>query len=200
MGSIAKSDWPIGAGLGGRRSRADPGAVGTGGARRAAAHPRPLRHDRVMRWLETRIPPPIVAGIVALGMWLAAPAAARALASSTLRLCVALAIALVGGAIAFAGSRAFKRVRTTINPLRPEKASALVTGGVYRLTRNPMYLGLTFVLVGFGFWLRWWPAVLGPIAFVGYITRFQILPEERALGARFGAPYAAYRERVRRWL
>jgi len=153
-----------------------------------------------MRWLEARIPPPVVAATIALLMWLTAPAAARLFAAPSLRLALGLVIALLGGVIAVAGARAFSRARTTVNPLKPEQASALVTGGIYRATRNPMYVGVALVLVGFAAWLWWWPALLGPMTFVAYITRFQILPEERALGARFGAEFETYRRRVRRWL
>ncbi|MEP7097299.1 MAG: isoprenylcysteine carboxylmethyltransferase family protein [Dokdonella sp.] len=153
-----------------------------------------------MRWLDTLIPPPIVAVTLALCMWLSAPASARELASPALRLAVALALAIAGAAIAVAGSRAFKRAKTTTNPLKPQNASALVTGGIYRNTRNPMYLGVTLVLIGVSVWLWWWPAILGPIVFVGYITLFQIQPEERVLGTKFGTEYKAYCERVRRWV
>ncbi len=153
-----------------------------------------------MRWLETRIPPPVVAALVAVLMGLAAPSAARLAASSTLRLSLALAIALAGGVVAGAGSRAFRRAGTTVNPLRPARASSLVTTGIYRFTRNPMYVGLTCVLTGVAAWLWWWPALAGPCVFVAYITRFQVQPEERALGAKFGAEYEAYRRQVRRWL
>lgn len=153
-----------------------------------------------MHRLETLVPPPLVAACLALAMWLAAPAASRALVASSWRWSLALAIALSGGAIAAAGSVGFKRARTTVNPRKPERATALVTGGVYRATRNPMYVGMTLALAGFGTWLWWWPALLGPAAFVAYITRFQIVPEERALGQLFGAPYHDYRRRVRRWI
>lgn len=153
-----------------------------------------------MRWLDTLIPPPVVALTLAFCMWFAAPASARGLLSPTLRLVVGLALALSGAAIAIAGSRAFKRAGTTTNPLNPHNASTLVTGSIYRLTRNPMYVGVTLVLVGFGFWLWWWPAILGPIVFVGFIDRFQIQPEERVLRDKFGTAYADYCARVRRWI
>jgi protein-S-isoprenylcysteine O-methyltransferase Ste14 len=75
-----------------------------------------------------------------------------------------------------------------------------VTSGIYRVTRNPMYVGLTLSLCAWGFWLGRPIAALGPLTFVAFIDRLQIVPEERALTARFGQAYADYRRRVRRWL
>ena len=153
-----------------------------------------------MRSLETLIPPPVVAAALAFCMWLSAPASARELVSPSLRLTLAFALALCGVAIAVAGSRAFRRAKTTSNPLQPQRASTLVTGGIYQFTRNPMYVGVALVLLGVSVWLWWWPALLGPVAFIGYISRFQVRPEERALADKFGAEYQAYCERVRRWV
>lgn len=110
-----------------------------------------------------------------------------------------MALAAVGAAFDVAGLVAFRRASTTINPLHPERASALVTGGVYRITRNPMYVGLAFALLAWAAYLGSPWALLGPVAFVGYITHFQIVPEERILRARF-AQFDAYAARVRRWL
>lgn len=153
-----------------------------------------------MHWLEHRIPPPIVAALIALLAWWWAPAEARTDATSALRLSLGFGIALLGGVVAGAGSRGFRRAKTTVNPLRPEKASALVTTGIYARTRNPMYVGMTLVLVGVAAWLWWWPALLAPVVYVAYITHFQIRPEERALQRKFGAEFDAYTRRVRRWL
>lgn len=94
----------------------------------------------------------------------------------------------------------FRRANTTVNPLKPQAASSLVTAGIYRYTRNPMYLGLLFLLVAWAVLLSSPFALLGPVAFVTYISRFQIVPEERVLAALFGAEYAAYQAGVRRWL
>ena len=84
--------------------------------------------------------------------------------------------------------------------MKPEAASSLVTGGIYRVTRNPMYVGLLFVLVAWAafLWAPW--AMLGPILFVTYMNRFQIRPEERTLMRTFGDDYARYKIAVRRWL
>jgi protein-S-isoprenylcysteine O-methyltransferase Ste14 len=119
---------------------------------------------------------------------------------SALRLAAAAAIALVGIGFSAAGVLAFRRARTTVNPTTPEKATALVSSGAYRITRNPMYVGLAWVLVAWAVFLSSGWALLGVVAFVLYIGRFQIAPEERALAQLFGSEYAAYRARVRRWL
>jgi len=87
-----------------------------------------------------------------------------------------------------------------VNPLKPDSASALVVAGIYRWTRNPMYLGMATVLAAWGLYLANIGALAGVALFVAYMNRFQIAPEERALEARFGADFAAYRGRVRRWL
>jgi protein-S-isoprenylcysteine O-methyltransferase Ste14 len=113
---------------------------------------------------------------------------------------LAAAIALMGIAFSGAGVLAFRRARTTVNPTRPEEATRLVRSGVYRITRNPMYVGLSCLLVAWAVFLSSLWALLGPLAFVLYIGRFQITPEERALAKLFASEYAAYRAEVRRWL
>jgi protein-S-isoprenylcysteine O-methyltransferase Ste14 len=153
-----------------------------------------------MRALELKVPPPVVALLIGAAMW----AIARRAPSLDLPLVVrGVAFALVafaGGAIALAGELAFRRAKTTINPFKPQNATALVTSGVYRFTRNPMYLGLTLVIVGWAAFLGAAWALLGAVAFVLYIDRFQIAPEERVLAAKFGEQYGEYTSRVRRWL
>lgn len=153
-----------------------------------------------MQALELKIPPPVVALIVVALMWLLAHAAPTLDVPAPLRVACAAIIGLVGAAIGVAGKVGFRRAGTTANPMKPEKASALVTGGIYRLTRNPMYLSLLLLLVAWAVFLASGWALLGPPAFVLYIGRFQVAPEERALSAMFGADYAAYKSRVRRWL
>lgn len=111
-----------------------------------------------------------------------------------------LVVASVGGVVSGLGALAFRRARTTVNPLHPERATSVVTGGVYRHTRNPMYVGLLFVLLGCAVAFGAASALLGLPAFVAYITRFQIQPEERALQAKFGRAYTDYAAGVRRWL
>ncbi|WP_210307157.1 methyltransferase family protein [Paenochrobactrum gallinarii] len=99
-----------------------------------------------------------------------------------------------------------KRIRrpsttsSPINPLRPETTSALVTTGIYRYSRNPMYVGFALFLLAFAVLLSSPGALLGVLGFVLYIDRFQILPEEQALNVLFGADFTNYCTQVRRWL
>jgi protein-S-isoprenylcysteine O-methyltransferase Ste14 len=133
-------------------------------------------------------------------MWLVSSFVAPLEVPFRWRVGAALAPALVGLGFSVAGVAAFRRARTTINPTKPATASALVSGGVYRLTRNPMYLGLLLLLLALAVFLSNPVALLLVPVFVLYINRFQITPEERALASLFGGEYAAYKERVRRWL
>lgn len=112
----------------------------------------------------------------------------------------ALALLSAGIGVAVAGAVSFVRAGTTVDPLHPERATALVTSGVYRITRNPMYVGMALAVAAFSVWLGTWLGVVGIVAFVAWIDRVQIPAEERALDAHFGAAFAAYRDRVRRWL
>ena len=121
-------------------------------------------------------------------------------APELLRVSLATALAIVGVAFDVAGLMAFRRAKTTVNPMKPQSTSSMVDSGVYRVTRNPMYVGLVFMLCGWAVFLWSWWALPGPLAFVAYIGRFQIAPEEEALSKLFGAEYLAYKASVRRWL
>jgi protein-S-isoprenylcysteine O-methyltransferase Ste14 len=150
--------------------------------------------------LEHRIPPPLVGLAIAGAMWAASNLPPVFAPPDWVR--HALVVLLVAAGLAFdlAGFVAFRERRTTVNPLNPEKASALVTGGVYRITRNPMYVGMALLLTAWAAWLSaLWPFG-GPLLFILYIDRFQIVPEERVLRDLFGEAYSAYAARVRRWL
>ncbi len=116
------------------------------------------------------------------------------------RIGTAVFLALTGICFVVLGWAAFRRAKTTMDPLHPALASALVTNGIYRVTRNPMYVGLTAVLLGWAVFLAVPWTLLGPVAFVLFITRFQIIPEERMIRSTFGREYDEFRARVRRWL
>ena len=153
-----------------------------------------------MQALELRIPPPVVALLVAAAMWGIALATPSAAIPALARVVMAVALALVGIGTTISGVIAFRRARTTVNPLQPETTTTLVTSGVYRFTRNPMYVGLAVVLVAWGVFVSPILALPGPLVFIFYMTRFQIVPEERSLSAKFGTDYSTYQAKVRRWL
>jgi len=148
-----------------------------------------------------RVVPPVAALLcVAVPMWLVARLTPALAVDLPGRGAAALVLALAGAAIALAGVAEFRRARTTVNPLRPERASALVVSGIFRWTRNPMYLGLAIVLLGWACYLAHPLAAIGVPAFVAWMSRSQITREERALEQLFGAEFAQYKTRVRRWL
>lgn len=153
-----------------------------------------------MHWLEHKVPPPVAAALAGLAMWYLARASGAVAMGGGLRLYAAAMLVLIGLACDLAGLYAFHRGRTTVNPLKPEAASSLVVGGVYRISRNPMYLGLAAMLLGWAVYLGAPLALLGPVLFVAFITRFQIVPEERVLARKFGPAFEAYCNRVRRWI
>ena len=150
--------------------------------------------------LELKIPPPAVALAAALVMGWAGRYGVLESVPLVWRVGAALVVAAIGAAFDVAGILAFRRAKTTVNPMKPEKSAALVSTGVYRITRNPMYVGMVFILLAWAVYLASPWALFGPLVFAAYITRFQIKPEERVLAARFGAEFASYLARVRRWL
>jgi protein-S-isoprenylcysteine O-methyltransferase Ste14 len=150
--------------------------------------------------LELKVPPPILALLLGVAMWGASSLEPQVAISACIRWTAALVLALVGAAFDVLGLLAFRKSRTTIDPLKPHRASTFVTSGVYQVTRNPMYVGLVFFLAGWAVYLgALWP-FLGPVLFVPYVNRFQIEPEERILAKLFGEDYARYTARVPRWL
>jgi protein-S-isoprenylcysteine O-methyltransferase Ste14 len=150
--------------------------------------------------LETRIPPPIVAVGFAALMWALASYAPILNLQLPLKVFIVSTLAVMGALCSLSGALTFRRARTTIDPMKPHEASALVCTGIYRVTRNPMYLGLVFVLTAWAVYLDSLEALLGVMGFMLYIHGFQILPEERALIEVFGEEYREYQSRVRRWL
>jgi protein-S-isoprenylcysteine O-methyltransferase Ste14 len=153
-----------------------------------------------MNALELKIPPPLVALFVAILMWLTPTFAGSPSIPLGLRRGVALALLCLGLSIAVSGVVAFRQARTTVNPIRASSASALVSSGIYRFTRNPMYLGLLLELIAWTMFLSNPLALLLLPVYVLYINRFQIIPEERVLTSLFGTEYSAYKKSVRRWL
>lgn len=143
-----------------------------------------------------RIPPAVVAGVAALAQ---VTIARRARSTPASRLAAApVAVVSVG---VIAGSVAgFRREKTTVNPLDPDQATALVTAGPYRLSRNPMYLGMAGLLLTHALARRSWSAALPAAVYVAIMDQTQIPAEEAALRGTFGSAYDDYAGRVPRWL
>lgn len=153
-----------------------------------------------MKALENKIPPPFVALLTGVAMWRVAKWLPAVSIHPYLHYGLAAMISLFALLVAGSAMLAFRRAKTTINPVQIETASQVVTGGIFRYTRNPMYVGLTAMLTSWAVWLSAPWTLLGPVVFVLFTNRFQIIPEERVMSAKFGRDYDEYRQRVRRWL
>ncbi len=153
-----------------------------------------------MKALELKIPPLVLVLIIGGLMGLLASVSREFLLPLAIRWWGMLMLVIPGLILILAGAWHFRRRGTTLNPLHPETASALVTSGVYRISRNPMYAGFLLGLCGWACYLANRYALAGPVIFVLYMNYFQIRPEERALERLFGQEYDAYRRLVRRWL
>ncbi|WP_433383181.1 methyltransferase family protein [Actinoplanes sp. CA-142083] len=144
------------------------------------------------------IPPPLyyvagLAGGLAIDSAVALPIGGRPAIAIA-----GVVLAALGLALTAAGVAAVIRHRTTIVPHHP--VATLVTGGAYRLSRNPMYTGLAVAYLGLSLLFgSWWPLVLGPFVIVA-VRQLVIRPEERYLTQRFGRAYTDYQSRVRRWI
>jgi protein-S-isoprenylcysteine O-methyltransferase Ste14 len=148
--------------------------------------------------LEHKIPPPIVALFFGALMWLIAFDAPGSIGA--IRIFCIFICWLIGVYFSVSALRSFRRAKTTPNPLKPELATTLVVSGVFRLTRNPMYVGVAFILLAWAIYLGVPWALLGVLGFVVYINYFQIMPEEKAMLSLFGDEYIQYCSKVRRWL
>jgi protein-S-isoprenylcysteine O-methyltransferase Ste14 len=153
-----------------------------------------------MQALELKIPPLAVGFIIGVLIWLAKRAAPALNVALPGRHLVAAIVAIAGAIIIGLGIASFRRAKTTVNPMKPETSSSLVVSGIYQRTRNPMYLGFLLILIGWAILLSNVLAFVFLVAFVLYMNRFQIEPEERMLASLFGPAFESYRSRVRRWL
>lgn len=148
--------------------------------------------------MNNKIPPPIVTLICALIIYFSS----LFFPSYTFPLFNALSILILGSGLLliFFAVKSFKKAQTTINPLQPDLASLLVTEGVFKYSRNPMYLGMLFILIFISLRFNLIGGSLVALGFVIYITKYQIVPEEIAMVKLFNDKFIAYKSRVRRWL
>jgi protein-S-isoprenylcysteine O-methyltransferase Ste14 len=146
------------------------------------------------------IPPPLQALVCAGLVYLIARHVPEFGFSFPFQSYVAMALTLAGVSIDLASVARFFQRGTTVSPVSPGKSTTLVTDGLYRFSRNPMYLGLALILTGFAVWMGNFGGFLIVPCFIWYVTRFQIVPEEEMLIEKFGLEYADYCSRVGRWL
>ncbi|CAG9000564.1 MAG: hypothetical protein CENE_02563 [Candidatus Celerinatantimonas neptuna] len=147
--------------------------------------------------LDLKIPPPIIWILSALAMLKIAGFPSH---PKWLYLSVSLGISILAIVIAILAITRFRHHKTTIHPHHLDRVCALVTDGIYRYTRNPMYLSLLLLLFSFGIFLGNWLTLFPILFFIGYLTQFQIKPEEYILAKRFGDDFMLYKDKVRRWI
>ena len=152
-----------------------------------------------MKSLELKIHPPIIL-LICLCLVYGLSHYLPLLALPSLLISIYKYIALAGILAALSGLWEFRKAKTTIDPTKPEKTSHLVSGGIYRITRNPMYLGMLFIIVAAIFKFGSYYGFIALPVFIFYITQYQIKPEERIIESLFGNEYVRYKKQVRRWL
>ena len=147
-----------------------------------------------------KIPPPVYAIAAVILMWLLDSNYPLLTTVQRWPVIIGGLLALVGVSIDLLAIMQFRRVKTTINPMRPQSSSSLVTSGFYSYSRNPMYVGMLICLTGVALILRsLTPLVVLPL-FVVVVTVMQIIPEEKVLSRIFSDEFEYYKQQVPRWL
>ena len=153
-----------------------------------------------MTFLNNTIPPPIVALFCALLTWAIAQYTASISVDHKLLLMGSGLLFIIGVSFDILAIVCFRAANTTINPLKPETTSILVTTGIYTLSRNPMYTGMAIILSAWSLYLGSITGLVGVLVFITYINKFQIKPEEEILSALFNEEFIEYKLKVGRWL
>jgi protein-S-isoprenylcysteine O-methyltransferase Ste14 len=150
--------------------------------------------------MKNTVPPPVYLVLAGALMWLVSRSQYDPSVSVPLAKELSIACFIAGALIAIVAVLQFRKAQTTIDPLHPGKASALVSKGIFRFSRNPMYLGMAFLLLNLALKLESAFALMVLPLFILVITYAQIKPEEVALTSLFGTTYTDYCQRVRRWI
>lgn len=164
------------------------------------SHLKPAERQQRQNGLALKLPPGALVVIVAALMWVASSATPTFDFFLPAKFLLSVSLALIGAVTCLSGVVSFRRAKTTVNPMKPNSTSSLIVSGIYKYTRNPMYLGFLLVLLGWAAFLSNLAALALLPAFVVYINRFQIRPEECVLASLFPHDYPAYRAKVRRWI
>ena len=148
--------------------------------------------------MNNKIPPPIIALVCALGILFSKPFFREY--SNVNNSSISILFFLIGVACFFFAIKLFKKHNTTISPLKPEKATSLIVSGIYMYSRNPMYLGMLFILISTSIRFNIIGGIISISTFIIYITKFQIIPEEEQLKRIFGEKFLNYKKKTRMWL
>ena len=148
--------------------------------------------------METKIPPPIVTLVFGLSIYFSREMFQAFEARYSFYLGIFLLF--LGLFILISAVRLFRKEKTTVNPLSPEQATKLVTDGIFKYSRNPMYLGMAFVLGSIAVFFNLIGGIILIALFCAYITKFQIIPEERAMRDLFSDDFDKYTKVTRRWI
>ena len=148
--------------------------------------------------MNNKIPPPIVTLVFGLAIYFSKPLFPDF--SNIILNVLSLLLIIVGPVTLISAARSFKAQQTTINPIKIDKATSLVVSGVFKYSRNPMYLGMVLILFAASFKFNLIGGIILTMLFVGYITRFQIIPEEIVMDKLFGDEFEKYKNKTRRWI
>ena len=148
--------------------------------------------------MNNKIPPPIIALVCALGILFSKPFFKEY--SNVNNSSISILFFLIGIACFFFAIKLFNKHNTTISPLKPEKATSLIVSGIYMYSRNPMYLGMLFILISTSIRFNIIGGIISISTFIVYITKFQIIPEEEQLKRIFGEKFLNYKKKTRMWL
>ncbi|MFT4993477.1 MAG: protein-S-isoprenylcysteine O-methyltransferase Ste14 [Paraglaciecola sp.] len=152
-----------------------------------------------MQFLELKLPP-VLTLLIFIGLAFLLRYLALGLALPLWTIEASPVLIMAGVLTTLSGLWQFRRAHTTIDPTHPDKVSALVTAGIYQYSRNPMYLGMALVLSAAVLKSGLVVSIILLPLFIGYMTRFQIKPEESAIEGIFTEEYTVYKRQVRRWL
>ena len=148
--------------------------------------------------MNNRIPPPIVTFICGITIYYSKSFFNQFLSYSNNR--ISLFLLILGLFVFISAVRSFRKQKTTINPLAPKQASSLVVTGIFKYSRNPMYLGMLIVLLSISFKFNLVGGIVISSFFYLFITRFHIFPEEEAMNELFEDEFIEYSKRTRRWI
>ena len=148
--------------------------------------------------MNNKIPPPIVT--LAFGLMIYFSRNIFPDINNIIFYVLSLFFIILGPFILISAVRSFKAEQTTINPININNASSLVISGVFKYSRNPMYLGMVFILLALSFRFNLVGGILFTSIFIMYITKFQIIPEEAAMKSIFGEDFNKYKNNTRRWI